>query len=118
MAEAIPRGNGRTSEFPWQVVHLSQGRILGVNGPMMKSCGRLALVAGLLLLAPSISIRAAQGPAERRPPNVLLLLSDDQRPDTIHALGNRVIRTPNLDRLVEAGTTFTRAVSPNPLCVP
>ena len=44
---------------------------------------------------------------DRGHPNVLLLLSDDQRPDTIHALGNRVIRTPHLDRLVEAGTTFT-----------
>ena len=48
----------------------------------------------------------------------MLLLSDDQRPDTIAALGNRLIQTPNLDRLVRAGTTFTRAVSPNPLCVP
>jgi arylsulfatase A-like enzyme len=52
------------------------------------------------------------------PPNVLFLLSDDQRPDTIAALGNPVIATPNLDRLVKVGTTFTRAVSPNPLCVP
>ncbi|MEJ7637857.1 MAG: sulfatase-like hydrolase/transferase, partial [Singulisphaera sp.] len=43
--------------------------------------------------------------------------SDDQRPDTIHALGNRVIRTPHLDRLVGAGTTFTRAISPSPVCV-
>ena len=59
-----------------------------------------------------------QGRIEPRPPNVLFLLSDDQRPDTIGALGNRVIETPNIDRLVRGGTTFTRAVSPNPLCVP
>src|SRR5262249_43490460 len=36
----------------------------------------------------------------------------------IAALGNRVIQTPNLDRLVRTGSTFTRAVSPNPLCNP
>ena len=58
-----------------------------------------------------------QGRIGPRPPNVVLLLSDDQRPDTIAALGNRLIQTPNLDRLVRAGTTFSRAVSPNPICV-
>lgn len=45
--------------------------------------------------------------AER--PNVLFLFTDDQRHDTIHALGNQAIRTPNLDRLVQNGVTFTRA---------
>jgi arylsulfatase A-like enzyme len=46
------------------------------------------------------------------------LLTDDQRPDTIAALGNPGISTPHLDALVRGGTAFTRAVSPNPLCVP
>lgn len=45
-------------------------------------------------------------PATKRP-NVLFLFSDDQRYDTIRALGNEVIQTPNLDRLVAAGTAFT-----------
>ena len=51
-------------------------------------------------------------------PNVLFLLSDDQRPDTIRALGNKHIQTPHLDDLVRRGTVFTRAVSPWPLCSP
>ncbi|MCA9072002.1 MAG: sulfatase-like hydrolase/transferase [Planctomycetaceae bacterium] len=51
-------------------------------------------------------------------PNVLFLLTDDQRPDTIHALGNSLIETPNLDRLVQEGTTFTRAICANPICTP
>jgi arylsulfatase A-like enzyme len=51
-------------------------------------------------------------------PNVLLIVSDDQRPDTIHALGNTVIQTPSLDRLVREGLAFTRAMVPNPICVP
>ena len=42
-------------------------------------------------------------------PNVLFLFSDDQRFDTIGALNNSEIRTPNLDRLVRRGTAFTRA---------
>lgn len=64
------------------------------------------------------SALTAAEPADRaRRPNVLLIVSDDQRPDTIRALGNAVIETPHLDALVRAGTVFTRAVSPNPICV-
>jgi len=44
-----------------------------------------------------------------RPPNVLLLLTDDQRYNTVHALGNELIQTPNLDRLARAGTSFSQA---------
>lgn len=42
-------------------------------------------------------------------PNVLVLLSDDQRFDTIAALGNPEIRTPHLDALARRGFAFTRA---------
>jgi arylsulfatase A-like enzyme len=42
-------------------------------------------------------------------PNVVILFSDDQRADTIHALGNDVIKTPNLDKLVRNGVTFENA---------
>jgi arylsulfatase A-like enzyme len=48
-------------------------------------------------------------PRQRRRPNILFLFSDDQRFDTIHALGNPEIITPNLDRLCRRGETFTRA---------
>lgn len=47
-----------------------------------------------------------------RKPNVLFILTDDQRFDTIHALGNKQIKTPNLDKLVENGTAFTHAHIP------
>lgn len=42
-------------------------------------------------------------------PNVIVIYSDDQRFDTIAALGNAEIQTPNLDRLVGRGTAFTQA---------
>jgi len=41
-------------------------------------------------------------------PNVLLLFTDDQRHDTIGALGNERVRTPHLDGLVARGTAFER----------
>ncbi len=49
-------------------------------------------------------------------PNILLIVADDQRPDTVHALGNAVIDTPNLDRLVARGTSFSRAYAGYPIC--
>jgi len=49
-----------------------------------------------LLLAPLATLRAADGPPR---PNVLFLFADDQRADTIGALRNSVIKTPNLDRV-------------------
>ncbi|MBI3680173.1 MAG: sulfatase-like hydrolase/transferase [Acidobacteria bacterium] len=42
-------------------------------------------------------------------PNVLFLFTDDQRADTISALGNPYIRTPHLDSLVRRGFTFSNA---------
>ncbi len=42
-------------------------------------------------------------------PNVLFLFTDDQRADTIGALGNDLIQTPNIDRLIDEGFTFHNA---------
>ena len=50
-------------------------------------------------------------------PNILLITSDQQHWDTIGAFNNE-IHTPNLDRLVKEGTTFSRAYCPNPTCTP
>ena len=69
----------------------------------------------LLLIAATLCLA---GPAFARLPNILLLIADDQRPDTIRALGNSHIQTPHLDELVRRGTVFTRATCAHPLCYP
>jgi len=51
-------------------------------------------------------------------PNIILLLPDQQRHDTIQALGCPWARTPAFDRLVREGVAFRNAYSPNPVCVP
>ncbi len=43
---------------------------------------------------------------------VLFILTDDQRFDTIHALGNQEIQTPHLDELVASGICFEQAHIP------
>ena len=50
--------------------------------------------------------------------HVLLLFTDQQRRDTIHALGNQEIVTPALDALAGESLVFDRCYTPSPVCVP
>lgn len=47
--------------------------------------------------------------AQKKKPNFLFLFADDLTFDAIHAFGNPLIKTPNLDHLVKDGFTFTHA---------
>ncbi len=51
-------------------------------------------------------------------PNVLVIVTDDQRFDTIGQLGNAHIHTPNLDSLVTEGFAFERVFCTTPICTP
>lgn len=49
-------------------------------------------------------------------PNIVFLLTDDQRWDTLGATGNAVIQTPHLDRLAAEGVTFRQAFVTTSIC--
>ena len=51
-------------------------------------------------------------------PNILFLMTDQHRADCVGADGNRVIRTPNLDRIAAEGALFRHAYSSTPTCTP
>ncbi len=51
-------------------------------------------------------------------PNILWYCTDQQRFDTIGALGNPHVQTPTLDQLVRDGVSFTRAYCQSPICTP
>jgi arylsulfatase A-like enzyme len=51
------------------------------------------------------------------PPNILILMTDQQRFDALGCAHHSLIQTPNLDRLAASGVHFTRAVTPTPVCV-
>jgi arylsulfatase A-like enzyme len=92
--------------------------VLAIAGCRSKTCNlQFAIVLGLVLALNGASV---SGAAER--PNVLFVFSDDQRADTIAALGNAHIRTPHLDRLTAEGTVMRRAYCMGALqgavCVP
>ena len=51
-------------------------------------------------------------------PNILLIVTDQQRRDTIGAYGAPICRTPNIDRLARDGIRFDAAFTPTGLCSP
>ena len=55
---------------------------------------------------------------QKRPLNILWYCTDQQRFDTIGALGNQYVKTPAIDALVEGGTAFTHAYCQSPICTP
>ena len=67
----------------------------------------LALAA--LLPAPLAALRAADAPAKR--PNILHIHADDHRADGLGALGNPVVKTPNLDTLVARADSRSRTAT-------
>jgi arylsulfatase len=51
-------------------------------------------------------------------PNILLILPDQQRGDTLGYAGHPVVKTPNLDQLAAESVNFTQCYTNSPLCVP
>ena len=51
-------------------------------------------------------------------PNILWYCTDQQRYDTIHALGNKYINTPNFDCQVKEGVAFENTYTQCPICTP
>lgn len=66
----------------------------------------------LLLLGPAQRVVAAQ------PPNVVLIISDDQAWTDFGFMDHPVIETPHLDRLASQSLTYTRGYVPSSLCRP
>jgi arylsulfatase A-like enzyme len=85
---------------------------MGHKGSRMKSIASARILISLCTLAtvlsPILCVAQLAEPGELRP-NILLILADDQRWDTIAALGTSEIHTPNLDRLVSRGFRFNNA---------
>jgi arylsulfatase A-like enzyme len=79
------------------------------------AASNLILLLSSFIATALLTFDAAAAP-QTRPPNFLVIITDDQRPDTIGALGNPAIRTPHLDTLVRSGTAFTRAITAYPIC--
>lgn len=76
----------------------------------------LPAVIGLVLL-PALAPDALAQARTRTPPNVLWISNEDMSP-RLGAYGDRLARTPNLDRLAREGVRFTRAFTTSGVCAP
>lgn len=54
----------------------------------------------------------------KRPPNFLLISTDQQRADHLGCYGARVLQTPSIDRLADRGIRFDKAYVASPVCMP
>src|SRR5262245_26009028 len=71
------------------------------------------IVALVVALAFVPCVRAGE-PAKR--PNIILLLTDDQRADCLRCAGHPLVRTPNLDQLAARGVRFKNAFVTTAIC--
>ncbi len=71
---------------------------------------------GTLGATAAASFACGPGSEPVRPPNILFLLTDDQRFDMFGAGGNPIIRTPNMDRLASEGVMFTNNYVTTSIC--
>lgn len=71
----------------------------------------------LILICLTISTTKAQKTKQgAQKPNIIFILTDDQRFDAIGYAGNKLITTPEMDRLAEEGTFFDKAMVTTPIC--
>ncbi len=72
----------------------------------------------VLSSAESFDLRTKRLREKDSRPNILLILTDQQRADTINAAGASWMKTHNLDRLAAEGYLFENAYTNNPICMP
>jgi arylsulfatase A-like enzyme len=81
----------------------------------MKNLLIITLILGSQLHAADTSAKADKA-APR--PNIIFLLTDDQRDNTLGAMGHPFVKTPNLDALMRESVRFKNAYIATPVCSP
>jgi arylsulfatase A-like enzyme len=75
----------------------------------------LSAVFFSMILHVAVFVNSAAAEADR--PNIIFLLADDQRWDTLGAMGNEIIQTPNVDRLAAQGVIFDNCFVTTSICM-
>jgi arylsulfatase A-like enzyme len=75
-------------------------------------------ILGCSAAAPLFSDRAAAVDKSKSRPNIIFLLTDDQRDNTFGIMGHDWVKTPNIDKLIRGGVRFRNAYIAEPTCCP
>ena len=80
---------------------------------------RRGFLKGAAAAGPAIVMTGERAKAaNRKRPNVVFIFADQMRAQAMGCMGNRQVRTPNMDKLASQGCLFTNAYSANPVCSP
>ncbi|MFC1607254.1 sulfatase-like hydrolase/transferase, partial [Candidatus Latescibacterota bacterium] len=74
--------------------------------------------SGGSLSAISMGCRPETVSTTKSPPNILVIMTDQQSATMMGCAGNRYVSTPAMDRLAASGVRFERAYCTAPVCVP
>ena len=77
---------------------------------------RRNLLIGAGFLFTWVCAACVQAAAEPGRPNIIFFLADDQRSDVLGCYGNRLIKTPTIDRLAAEGVRFENFFCQTPIC--
>ncbi len=79
---------------------------------------RMKILYFLLLVAFLTSCGGAEKPTSPTRPNIVFIMSDDHAYQAISAYSDKLINTPNIDRIADEGMLFTNACVTNSICAP
>ncbi|WP_437371902.1 sulfatase family protein [Maribacter litoralis] len=75
----------------------------------------ILVLAGVLFLLPT---NAKAQKSKKKKPNIIFIMSDDHAYQAISAYDDKLLKTPNIDRLAKEGMLFTNASVTNSICAP
>lgn len=79
------------------------------------------MIRNKMLLVAEVTLIVANSPIQsfaRQKPNLLFIMTDQQRFDALSLAGNTILKTPNLDRLAKQGVWFRNAYTECAVCAP
>lgn len=87
------------------------------NWTCRRTTSTLLLVVVLITGSSPYALSQVQSQKDKRP-NIVFIMSDDHAYQAISAYSNKLIETPNIDRIAKMGMLFTQASVTNSICAP
>lgn len=81
-----------------------------------KTVYKKSILFVMSFVIPLLYANAQGNKKDRRRPNIIVIVTDDQRADALGAAGNSIIQTPNIDRLATNGIRYKNAYVTTAIC--
>jgi arylsulfatase A-like enzyme len=82
----------------------------------LKQSGITLLISFFIFLGTEKSIAQKTSIQKKAKPNIIFILTDDQRWDALGYAGNKIIQTPEMDKLAQSGAYFRNGIVTTPIC--